>query len=116
MSKIVQRVRRDLHEIADQAPISPTARDSILARVDTSIDRSEREVVMLDKKPSTSPRRTWGIPVAIGIAAVAALAVAGIVIIRSGGDDVGEVATLDSVPTVTEDDAGEVATVDSIPP
>ena len=103
MSKIVQRVRRDLHEIADQAPISPAARDSILSRVDTSVDHSEREVVMLDKKAFTSPRRTWGIPVAIGIAVVAALAIAGIVIIRSGGDDAGEVATVDSAPAAEED-------------
>ena len=103
MSKIVSRTRRDLDEIADRAPISPAARDSILARVAEPIDHSEREVVMLNKNTFTTPRRTWGIPVAIGIAAVAALAVAGIVIIRSGGDD-DQVATVAPAPAIVDDE------------
>ena len=115
MSKTVQRVRRDLDEIAERAPVSPAAWDSILSRAATSIGHSEREVVMLDKNTFTSPRRTWGIPVAIGIAAVAALAVAGVVIVRNTGDDADQIATVESVPAVPENDAGEVATIDSVP-
>jgi hypothetical protein len=103
VSKIVRRVRRDLNEIADRAPLSPAARDSILARVDLSIDHSEREVIMLEKNDFRTPRRMWA--AAVGIGAVAALAVAGVVIIRSGGDDAGEMTTVESVPPVIQDDA-----------
>jgi hypothetical protein len=67
-----------------------------LEPVDDRTDASSREVVMLNKNTFVTPRRTWGIRVVIGIAAVAALAVAGIVLV-SGDDEPSEVATIDNV-------------------
>jgi hypothetical protein len=97
----MQRVTRDLHDIADQAPISSAARDTIQTRVEASFDEREQEAVMFTRNERQTPRRAWGTPGAIAIAAATVLVVAGIVVLRADDDDL--VAT-DPAPTVTADD------------
>ena len=95
MSRITRRTRRDLREIASNAPISADAQSSILARVGEPVGRDDEEVVMLETNTYTFQHRPWAIPLAV--AATVALGIAGIVLVDNRTDETGDVAPAASI-------------------
>jgi hypothetical protein len=91
MRELERRVQRDLDRIADQAPRSSEAShaqawEGLRRRLDAEPDRIDEEVIMLAPADPPSRRPRWTTAVAVAVAAVAALVVAGVVVLRSGDD------------------------------
>jgi ketosteroid isomerase-like protein len=89
MSRVEDRLRRDLRLIADRAAPSPTAWDAIRSRIDSQEPAEETEIIMLTEDPPTT-RRRW---LVLGLAAAAAVVaiVVGFAIVKS--DDEAEIST-----------------------
>ena len=94
MSRVSERVRRDLNVIADRATPSPTAWDSIRSRIETESDESNVEVVWREPDDQAAPSRTR-ITLWVGVAASAVLMTVGVVFLTRGGDDADRVVTAD---------------------
>ena len=94
MSKLTDRLERDLREIAAGAHPSPSARESIVARLDDA-GESGFELV-LAPSPSRSKRRAW-----ITAAAAAFVVIAGAIAVLSRAGDDHSTAPVDQSPTTT---------------
>ncbi len=94
MSKLTDRLERDLREIAAGAHPSPSARESIVARLDDA-GESGFEFV-LPPSPSRSTRRAW-----ITAAAAAFVVIAGAIAVLSRAGDDHSTAPVDQSPTTT---------------
>jgi ketosteroid isomerase-like protein len=88
MSRVEDRLRRDLRQIADRAAPSPTAWDAIRSRIDSQDPAEETEVIMLTEEQPT--RRRWLVP-GLAAAAAAIAIVVGVTIFAQ--DDETEVST-----------------------
>jgi hypothetical protein len=94
VNRLSDRVRRDLHVIADRANPSPTAWNSILARIDAPTDDVGVEVVWRDPNDQRTPSRTR-IAIWSGVAASAVLITVAVVAMTRGGDDADRVVAVD---------------------
>ena len=94
MSRLSERVRRDLNVIADRATPSPTAWDSIRSRIDAETDEHGVEVVWRHPDDQETPSRTR-ITLWVGVAASAVLITVGILASTRGGDDADRVVESD---------------------
>jgi hypothetical protein len=87
MSRLAERLERDLRQIADRATPSPNAWETIRARIAAQVPVEETEVIMLTDEPARVHRR-WPI---LGLAAAAVIAVLALGIALLGRDDGPEV-------------------------
>lgn len=89
MTRMQQRVERDLRDIADHATPSTDAWESIRARIDDAGESPDTEVIMLSPdKPESSRARTWAW---IGVAAAVVIAVViGIAFVLDGDENSSE--------------------------
>jgi ketosteroid isomerase-like protein len=104
MSRVEDRLRRDLRQIADRAAPSPTAWDTIRSRIDSQDPTEETEIIMLTEDPPTT-RRRWLLP---GLAAAAA-AIAIIVGVTIFAQD-------DETAVTTASDATQLSTASDASP
>jgi ketosteroid isomerase-like protein len=113
MSRLEDRVRRDLGQIADRATPSPTAWEAIRTRIDSQEPAEETEIIMLtDDQPTT--RRRW---LTVGLAAAAAVVAVVVAVAIVTSDDDTEVSTVTSATEVsTAPSATEVSTAPSATP
>jgi hypothetical protein len=81
VSRLDTRIARDLREIADRATPSPTAWETIHARMRTQAPVEETEVIMLTDEP-TGTRRGWMVLVAAAAAVVIAVVI-GVLVTRN---------------------------------
>ncbi|HEY5887139.1 MAG TPA: hypothetical protein VIT24_05385, partial [Acidimicrobiales bacterium] len=94
MSQLTDRLERELCEIAAGAHPSPSARESIVARLD---DAGEPEVeLLLAPAPDRSKRRAW-----ITAAAAAFVVIAGAIAVLSRAGDDPSTVPVDQSPTTT---------------
>ena len=84
MSRLDDRLERDLRHIAERATPSSTAWEAIQTRIVEQADHTELEITMLKPNPKPNPTvRAW----MVGAAAAALLVLGGLYIVLSDGDD-----------------------------
>jgi ketosteroid isomerase-like protein len=109
MSRVEDRLRRDLRQIADRATPSPTAWEAIRTRIDSQEPAEEMEIIMLTDDQPTN--RRW---LAVGLAAAAAIVALVVGVAIATRDDDTEVSTAPSATEVsTAPSATEVSTAPS---
>jgi len=94
MSRLTDRVQRDLHEIAAKAHPSSSAWESILARLGE--DGEAEDTLVLAASPDRSRHRAW-----ITAAAAAFVVIAGAIAVLSRAGDDRSTAPADQSPTTT---------------
>jgi hypothetical protein len=113
MSRVEDRLRRDLHQIADRAAPSPTAWDAIRSRIDSQEPAEETEIIMLTEDRPTTRRRRLVLGLAAAAAAVAVIV--GVTLVAQ--DDETEVTTAsDATQVTTASDATQVSTASDVTP
>jgi heat shock protein HslJ len=93
MSRITERVSRDLGHIADQATPASSAWDSIRMRIEERADESTTEVIMLDTEDKPVRTRPWLAVAAVAAAVVALAVIVGVVVASGDEDSTSETAT-----------------------
>ena len=86
MTRLERRLQRDLDRIADRAPVSAESWELLRRRIAVEPDRIDEEVIMLAPAEPTSTRPRWTTLVAVAIAAVAVVALAGVIALRANDD------------------------------
>lgn len=107
MSRMDDRLERDLGHIADKATPSPTAFEAIQARIASQGPEQETEIIVLQPDPKKTRRISVRV---MGAAAAVAVAVVGVTVVLLRSDDSTSVRVADSTTTAAPSPTTAVST------